>query len=534
MPRVEPQPEVNAADISSSVGGTPAERAIVRWVMPDVALLFAMLTLFFLLVPFDGTHGLFRDSDAGWHIRTGERILNGSLPRQDTYSFTRSGQTWFAWEWGSDALMGWAHKTAGLSGVALLFALTLALCTWLWVKLSFASGGDFFLTCLLLVPLLVTVNIHWLARPHLFSWVFLAAALLAVQRAPGKLRAWHAAAAVAFASVWANMHASFFMLICICLLYCVAYAVRPFLWETDARSDRAKARWFAAMAACTLAGTFVNPYGWQVHRHILSYLGNSEMLARVAEFQSFNFHAEGAWAMIAIIGLGAAGGLLALYDRRLGDFALLAGLTAMAIHSARMIPLLAMAGLPLACGAATQVLRGWRDVRPGVRHTLDRILNYSAKLQLIDGYLGGFATAMAIPVVLWFVLQLPVVSAKTGFPGTTFPLKAVEAVARLPRDARIVAPDWIGGYLIYRFNGERKVYFDGRSDFYGTQYLLDYLTMMDALPGWDKIFQQYRFTHALIPNKRALLAALEKEGWRRLAGDDIATLLERPAPTPAR
>lgn len=531
---MDPRPEVNAADISSHLGGTRTERAVIRWVMPDAALFLAMLTLFFLLVPFDGTHRLFRDSDAGWHIRTGERILNGSLPRQDTYSFTRSGQTWFAWEWGSDVLMGYAHRTAGLPGVALLFSLVLALCTWLWVKLSFAYGGDFLLTCLLLVPLLLTVNIHWLARPHLFSWIFLAVALLAAGRAPEKLRAWHAVVAAAFASVWANMHASFFMLIGICLLYGLAHALRPFLWETDARSDRAKARWFAAMAVCTFAGTFVNPYGWEVHRHIASYLANSELLARVAEFQSYNFHSEGAWAMIAIIGLGAAGGVLALYDRRLGDFALLAGLTAMAIHSARMIPVLAMVGLPLACGAATRVLRGWRDVRPGVRRGLDRVLTYSARLQLIDGYLGGYATAMAIPVVLWFVFQLPVVSAKVGFPESTFPVKAAEAIARLPLDARIAAPDWVGGYLIYRFNGERKVYFDGRSDFYGNQYLSDYLTMMDALPGWEKVFQKYGFTHALIPNKRALLAALEKEGWRRLASDDVATLLERPAATPAR
>jgi len=40
------------------------------------------------------------------------------------------------------------------------------------------------------------------------------------------------------------------------------------------------------------------------------------------------------------------------------------------------------------------------------------------------------------------------------------------AVEQLPPDARILAPDKFGGYLIYRFAKKRKVFFDGRSDFY--------------------------------------------------------------------
>ena len=80
------------------------------YVIPDLALVAFLITLFYCLFLFTGYQKLFRDSDAGWHIRTGESILSTrALPHTDPYSFTRSGQPWFAWEWGSDALTGAAY-----------------------------------------------------------------------------------------------------------------------------------------------------------------------------------------------------------------------------------------------------------------------------------------------------------------------------------------------------------------------------------------------------------------------------------------
>ena len=46
-----------------------------RWCVPDLAFATACVTLFYCLFLFQGYQKLFRDSDAGWHIRTGEAIL---------------------------------------------------------------------------------------------------------------------------------------------------------------------------------------------------------------------------------------------------------------------------------------------------------------------------------------------------------------------------------------------------------------------------------------------------------------------------
>src|SRR2546425_7060666 len=89
----------------------------LSFLLPDLSMVALIVTLLYTLFLFGGYQKLFRDSDTGWHIRTGERILaTNTLPRADPYSFTRFGQPWFAWEWGSDVLMGAAHRAWGLAG----------------------------------------------------------------------------------------------------------------------------------------------------------------------------------------------------------------------------------------------------------------------------------------------------------------------------------------------------------------------------------------------------------------------------------
>jgi hypothetical protein len=55
-----------------------------RFFIPDLAMVGAVVTLFYCQFLFQGYRKLFRDSDAGWHIRNGETILaTGRLPHAD-------------------------------------------------------------------------------------------------------------------------------------------------------------------------------------------------------------------------------------------------------------------------------------------------------------------------------------------------------------------------------------------------------------------------------------------------------------------
>ncbi len=508
-------------------------RGLRAWLIPDLALVAALVTLAYCLLLWDAPQSLFRDADAGWHIRTGERILSQrSLPRADPYSFSRPHHAWVAWEWGADLLMGAIHRFAGLSGIVWLYAGAIAASVWLWIRLSWQSGGDFLLACAMAAPMLSTANLHWLARPHVFGWIFTLLALWCCERAGTRFRLREALAIAAASALWANLHGSFFLGPAIAAVYAAGYWIAPRLWQQTQPDSPARARWLAWAATASLAGTLLNPYGWRLHWHVVRYLGDRELLARIGEFQTFNFHAEGAGQILAAIGLAGLGAGAALAERQLPRFLLLGVLVIGALRVARVLPLLALAGLPLANGAITAALRRCADgtsLAAGVRRHLRAALSYSARLRTLDSAHHGALWALVGLLAAWFWLRLPGVAARTGFPPDQFPVElAAATVEKLPPDARLLTTDKFGGYLIYRFAGERKVFFDGRSDFYGAEFLKQYGRLMAARPGWRETVQTYGFTHALLPADSPLAGALEAAGWKRLGSDRVAVVLQKP------
>lgn len=497
-----------------------------QWLMPDLAMLAAAVTLFYSLFFFGGYQAFFHDSDAGWHIRAGQQILqSGMLPRTDPFSFTAAAKPWFAWEWLADITVGTIYQFAGLAGVALFYASALATTVWLWFQLNWAAGGNFLLAALFAAPMLSTTNLHWLARPHVLGWLFLLATVrfaIHPRFNPGAL-----IGVALLSALWTNIHASFLMGPVTLLIYAVGAVLSSLVFDTDRQTDWRRARVLSIAAAVALAASFLNPYGFNLHRHIFAYLTDTALLDRVGEFQSFNFHLSGSTQILLTLGIAAAGAILSLSRKDVGSFLQIAFLLVLALRSARGLPLVALIALPLANGAITQALRGATGLLGSFRKRLHSALNYGDRLRAIDLRLNGILWAPALLLLAAFALRLPAVAAHTGFPASEFPVAASAEIAKLPPSARLLAPDKFGGYLIFRFAGTRPVFFDGRSDLYGAQFLADYGTMTQLRPGWQAILNRYNFTHALLPPNAPLLAALESAGWTRTYSDPVATLLSR-------
>jgi hypothetical protein len=463
---------------------------LLRWCVPDLAFATACVTLFYCLFLFQGYQTLFRDSDAGWHIRNGEAILaTGTLPRTDPYSFTRGGQPWFAWEWLADVTVGGIHRVAGLKGVALFYAAAISVGGWLWFRLHWALGGNFLLACAMTPLLLSTCNIHWLARPHVLSWIFLLLAIF-----PGKPNLIVVGLVTA---LWANIHASFFFAPLIALIFAL------------------EDRWYLKAAAVAAVAPLLNPYGFQLYVHVFRYLTDTELLSRIGEFQSFDFHSAGAAQIIATVILGVVGGTLALTQKRLHHFALAIVITALALRSARALPLTALLLLPITNAAITISLTRIRAATVRERF-VPTFLEYSKNLRALDARFSGLAWTPLVLVAAFYLTPA------AGFPPDQFP---VAAYLHIPAGARLFAPDKFGGYLIYRSNGSLKVFFDGRSDLYGADFLKRYGRLVQVRPGWRDYWESWHFTHALLPADAPLLPALEQIGWRPVYEDKTATLL---------
>lgn len=504
--------------------------------MPNLAAMIMVATLLYCLFLYGGGQfvtgdSLLRDSDTGWHIRNGEAIIaQHALPVTDPYSFSKPNQPWFAWEWGADVVMGAANRLGGLKAVTALFAFAIACASWLWVRLSFAMDGDFLLAGLFAPLMVTTVSPHWLARPHVFGWILLLGWVIYLERVgrasspreTGAFGAWAGQEAypTLFAALWANVHGSFFLAPLLAAIYAVSFLIRPLLWPLDRVAEHARARRFLWIALAATAGSLLNPYGWNLHAHVFSYLFDSRLASQIAEFQSFNFHDKDATQMATVMGLAALGGVLALTQRNIAHFLLAALFLWGGLRSARGLPLVALAILPVANSAIATALRQMRGLRQPLLDRLDAALAYSARLRRIDLRVHGAGFVAAAAAMSLFLLHTP------AFPADAFPVGAAQTVEKLPANARILSSDSYGGYLIYRFNGSRKVFFDGRSDFYGADFLDQYSTLSAARPGWRGTVAKYRFTHALLPVSSPLAGALTQSGWTTLYQDRVSTLLE--------
>jgi hypothetical protein len=222
--------------------------------------------------------------------------------------------------------------------------------------------------------------------------------------------------------------------------------------------------------------------------------------------------------LLIILCLGGAFAALAIHKP--GRFLVSMMFTALALRSVRALPLAALLLIPLANGSITSVLARAAGLRPVLRRSLDGVLDYGDGLRLIERRFRGYALVPLAAIIVFVAIRNT-----AGFPARDFPVAASFAVAKLPASARIFATDTFGGYLIYRFNGERKVLVDGRSDFYGTEFLDGYLRLMGVRPGWSAEFNRWSFTNALLPPDCSLLQALETSGWRELYRDRTAVLL---------
>jgi hypothetical protein len=185
--------------------------------------------------------------------------------------------------------------------------------------------------------------------------------------------------------------------------------------------------------------------------------------------------------------------------------------------------------LPLANGAITESLVRAGNLAPRLRRALDGFLTYSARLAAIDRRCSGWVTVPFVLAACFGLLRTPAIRAATGFSPREFP---VAAYPHLRPGGRLFAPDKFGGYLIWRSAGARKVFFDGRSDFYGAAFLAEYARMAQARPGWRRDWDSWGYTDALVPADSPLVPALEQCGWRLVYSDPTAVILVGQASRP--
>ena len=496
-------------------GRSPADLWVMdwsrkAWLLPSLADLFVLFLFLALFARPAAWQSLLADGDTGWHIRTGELILQScAVPNHDPFSFSRADAPWYAWEWLSDLLFALLHRWHGLAAVAGFSATLLVFSAAVLLIWLLRRGTGFFLALPATFATVSASSVHYLARPHIFTLLFLTLALWLLDEDRQRQTPW-LWSLVPLSALWVNLHGGF-----------VAWlAILGFLLAaTAAACDWASLRRYTALAGLCGAATFLNPYGWRLHLHIAQYLTSSWILENVQEFQSPRIRSENlvVFAVLLLAGVALASRPA---DRHCWfETGLVLALAFAALRSARHVPLFAIVSAP---AIASELARQWGlkaltappKAAVKVLWDLSRDLGKSRRL---SPWMPAFC-ALALGATL-SPAQL------TDFPASQFPVAAVARNIAMPR---VLTSDQWADYLIYRLYPRQRVFFDGRSDFYGPAIGRDYAALLGAAPGWRELVDRYGFETALLPMDWPLGRVLENDReWTVVYRDRVSLLLAR-------
>src|ERR1039458_5875020 len=165
----------------------------IKW-LPSLADFAFLAAIGFLFGRMEGVKTLLGDGDTGWHIRTGQWIVaNHLVPTHDMFSFSKPGGVWFAWEWLSDVIFAGLNGMWGLRGVVLLSILLLS-ATFTTLFLLARRKANPVTAIVVTIVAAAASSVHWLARPHLFTLLFVILFYAALERVREGQTRWRAAA----------------------------------------------------------------------------------------------------------------------------------------------------------------------------------------------------------------------------------------------------------------------------------------------------------------------------------------------------
>ncbi len=475
------------------------------------------LTLFFYICLFVG-QGLLIDADTGHHIRAGEHILQThEVPREDIFSFITPPMRWTDHGWLSQVIMALIHKESSLTGIVIFFAALISAVYSLLFRFLRAQTDHVILAAAVTGLVVGVSQLHWLARPHIFSHLMVVAwyYLLDSYQRDVRRSLWILPALMI---LWVNLHGGFIVGFIFLAIYLAENLVPAFAAKDEARAQaRLKAKQIFWISVASLAAATANPSGWRILLFPFSVVSNQFMMDHIREYISPNFHSIEIFAfkflLLILLALFASSGK----KSRVVDILLVVFFANMALYSARHIPLFAFVAAPILVRHAEFMMSAHAA---GPAGDLRRKI---AELAASDrATLGTIWPAIGILTVVLFAAEGKL---HYAFDPNLKPVAAVEFLKREPIPGNMFNDDEFGDYIIYAAWPQYKVFFDGRSDMYGAEMLKEYYKIKGFERDWGDVANKYKIGW-IIDDSNSLLSRylLKDQAWRRIYADTVASI----------
>ena len=449
------------------------------------------------------------DGDLGRHITIGNVIVDTlSIPTQDIFSHTMSGEPLTPHEWIAQLFFAIAHRALSLSGAVFFSGFLIAGAFTIVYHDSKERSKTSVLAFIITVLAAASSSIHWLARPHIFTFLYLAiwTCFLERHRLGKDVPLWKFVLIMLF---WANTHGAFIA----GFVTWAAYFAGELLSSRLKKIAKLKA--WGKIGVVSFFVTFLNPVGYRLWETSFGFVKNSYLVGRTQEYLPPDFHNFGTWPFLLLIAISLF--LVSRLQKPL-PFAhsfLLSGWTIMALYSARNIPLYVIIAAPILSSVAAEnfITSRWCD--------------FEIAISKIERDLHGALWLTLISLVVFFILSTPIMQTYNRYSSESFPVDAVSWLEKNPQEGNVFNHFTWGGYLLYTQWPQKTVFIDGQTDFYGEPLTREYEQVITLSNGWEQVMEKYQVDWAIIPTSSSLARTLKNESWRTLYEDETAIVLRK-------
>jgi len=467
---------------------------------PITVIAFYLWLFLFNLRPIQG-------HDIWWHLASGRYIVQHAvIPRIDPFSICQ-GSLWVDSYWLSEIFIYLGYVIGGLNAIIVgksLIVLAIIAMQDIRLNQNRVPGVIRYPALAALFFAAHPRGFGWSEQASLATFLFLSFLIWQLDDSESfwkfRVRFWPL-----IFILWANMHRGF--ILGLVILTCAAISDSQF----DRRELFKRLGW---TAACALA-VLVTPYGYRLLTMIRDDLRLSPSFV-MGWAQTPFAHLELFWGSIPILWAS----LIYRWRNRTPDLntaAVALFLTGIAIRHYANMPYLMLFAWPLIA------LTIWQAAQPmGAENWLRKV----ELPLLVIGLISLLALMGRAPV-------------RGGVNKGIFPVEACDFVAKNKITGQVYNDYRFGGYWLWRFGGERKVFIDGRYPaVLGYEQLFhDIMKAQNGSPAdWNKFLADHGVDFALVPYLRSETfpsvseAYFPRSHWAMVYWDDLAYIFVRRTP----
>ena len=483
------------------------------YLIPSLSHLFFIIIFTIVIMKGDG---LLLDGDTGYHIRAGDYIVEKlSVPKEDIFSYINPPLKWTAHEWLAEVMMSIIHKHTGMNGIVIFYSILIAFSFYLFLKLLNSNYKNILLVWTIVFFATTCTMFHWLARPHIFSFLFLIfySFILDSLQYKNKNYLFFLPIIMLF---WVNLHGGFVLGFVVLLIY--IFGNLFYIYKERYEGDLYKLRLFLyTTIACGIV-CLINPIGYKIFLFPFKIYSNEFLMTHIQEFMPTNFQNEVAFRYFLCFSFATL--MISRKKVNIIELVLIMTFCYIALKSVRQTSLYAIVAAPILIKHLDHNLR-----------TIDnkftqKMLKSMQNIERANGEAKGY---------LWIYLVILAVSMSSyagyldwGFDPKKKPVEAVEFLMKEKIEGNMFNNDEFGDYLIYAAYPEYKVLFDGRSDMYGEEHFSKYLKVTRAEYGWEKIIEEFKIGWIFFDAKSFLSRYLEeRKDWHLVYADKVAHIYVR-------